>query len=623
LNRTLYILRLWRVAVIALAIACGTSRLLAMIVVTNGASGLGTDLTIVGGGWFVVRDPASDKLYATRLGDFRVDYDNYILNSAGLRLQGYSGESNSVMGDLRLQTSRLNTFILAFWIDADGKIWADLADGQKVVTGQILLQDFSAPQQLTRVAHKLYRISSAALPKPMAVPGTAGVGVILTGGLDPTPEPVNLSVEPNAQKVGPLAQGVLTETGVRTDLGITGEGFFLVRNTNTSELFATRAGLFLLDGDGYLITYDRLRIQGYTDADLTTLGDVRLDESGKPTSSFTDAVMYSSEIRTDGQVWVWLSDGTSFLRGKIQLFAFNHPERLSRTNHGLYAGVTHAEPRMVNNPGGIYEDGIHQGRLELINVTDDLLAIRRTLNLEQTGGYMLTNSLTELAVCGHGYFLVKNPATGDTYATRLGSFHFDSDGYLITSEGLRVQGYSDAALSILGDIRLDTTGKPDSTDPLATVLTYGFDFYGNLLVWLSDGTVFVRGQILLQNFKEPFLLAANQSGLYTNLATAGPLPLAASPPAGSFFTAYFDLVFSGVREIQSDSTQHLTLPSREGFRLRITGEPGQHWTIQASTNFTAWTDLCEVTNTPDELEFSDSQSMDYPRRFYRVVVTNP
>jgi hypothetical protein len=48
-----------------------------------------------------------------------------------------------------------------------------------------------------------------------------------------------------------------------------------------------------------------------------------------------------------------------------------------------------------------------------------------------------------------------------------------------------------------------------------------------------------------------------------------------------------------------------------------------HWTIQATTNFTDWMNLSEVSNTPDEMEFSDTESIHQPHRFYRVAATAP
>lgn len=50
-----------------------------------------------------------------------------------------------------------------------------------------------------------------------------------------------------------------------------------------------------------------------------------------------------------------------------------------------------------------------------------------------------TDKVTDLAISGDGYFKVKG-SDGDSY-TRDGSFHFDKEGYLVTNDNQRVQGF--------------------------------------------------------------------------------------------------------------------------------------------------------------------------------------
>jgi len=51
-----------------------------------------------------------------------------------------------------------------------------------------------------------------------------------------------------------------------------------------------------------------------------------------------------------------------------------------------------------------------------------------------------TEKVTDLAISGDGYFVLKG-SDGETY-TRDGSFHFDKEGYLVTNDNQRVQGYT-------------------------------------------------------------------------------------------------------------------------------------------------------------------------------------
>src|SRR5688572_16830419 len=61
-------------------------------------------------------------------------------------------------------------------------------------------------------------------------------------------------------------QGILTRTNVPTDVGIDGEGYFEVRDPIADKRFVTRAGAFDRDKDGYLVTSQGFRVQGYQDA---------------------------------------------------------------------------------------------------------------------------------------------------------------------------------------------------------------------------------------------------------------------------------------------------------------------------------------------------------------------
>jgi len=56
------------------------------------------------------------------------------------------------------------------------------------------------------------------------------------------------------------------------------------------------------------------------------------------------------------------------------------------------------------------------------------------------GTFESTTSGTDVAIEGNGFFILKVPGDNTAYYSRAGSFHFDKDGYLISPEGLRVQG---------------------------------------------------------------------------------------------------------------------------------------------------------------------------------------
>jgi len=80
------------------------------------------------------------------------------------------------------------------------------------------------------------------------------------------------------------------------------------------------------------------------------------------------------------------------------------------------------------------------------------------------GGFETTESATDLAIEGNGFFIVSPPDSETMYYTRNGSFSFDDEGYLVTADGYRVQGslYNAAGQlnsGSLSDIQVDVVSQ--------------------------------------------------------------------------------------------------------------------------------------------------------------------
>ncbi len=108
----------------------------------------------------------------------------------------------------------------------------------------------------------------------------------------------------------------------------------------------------------------------------------------------------------------------------------------------------------------------------------------------QQGAAQTTNRSTDVMISGDGFFAVKSGA--QTFYTRNGSFDFDAQGRLVTSEGAFVQGWAaDAAGGI------DTAGALSNlTLPMTTLVgaqpTTNIKFGGNLPSDAAVGTALVR-----------------------------------------------------------------------------------------------------------------------------------
>ncbi len=141
------------------------------------------------------------------------------------------------------------------------------------------------------------------------------------------------------------------------------------------------------------------------------------------------------------------------------------------------------------------------------------------------GAVNQTGKITDMAIAGEGYFIVKEytnkgainnneaesgavpgiaepdkakkttPA-GIQYATRAGDFRLDSNGYLVNNSGMRVQGYSDLILepTSVGDIKFDRGDYMSSVEVIKAddnfkLLTTGKNHglkTGNIVVLKSD-----------------------------------------------------------------------------------------------------------------------------------------
>ncbi len=209
---------------------------------------------------------------------------------------------------------------------------------------------------------------------------------------------------------GDYSQGTLTSTGSNTDLGISGNGFFRVRDSANNVDFVTRSGDFRMDDQGYLVTNEGYRVQGLNDGSATfdatsvngaltytktatapaAIGDLKIDFSvgigngltNSTGGAFTDAqvdaakpTMNSFTVDRLGNVIIGLSNGDTFVRGRVLLQNFSDPNALTRQGNNLFSGFEPAGPiggvdlsDVNNSPGTNGLGQIQVGTLELSNV---------------------------------------------------------------------------------------------------------------------------------------------------------------------------------------------------------------------------------------------------------------
>jgi len=125
------------------------------------------------------------------------------------------------------------------------------------------------------------------------------------------------------------------------------------------------------------------------------------------------------------------------------------------------------------------------------------------------GSITSTGIQSNLAIDGNGFFVVKDPVSGNSYVTQDGSFSTDQNGYLVTSGGLRLQGTN-------GDLQIAGSST-------ATVSSYTISSNGTVTVNLSDAPQARPVRSRCRAIPTPDKLVKDGNNLYTAPATAGGL----------------------------------------------------------------------------------------------------
>ena len=178
-----------------------------------------------------------------------------------------------------------------------------------------------------------------------------------------------------------FSQGSLNSTGQATDFGISGNGFFRVRDVQGQKDYVTRDGDFRIDDQGFLVTTQGLRVQGLTgglgnmtatvvngqlsyalasSTPPTIVGDLKVDTGLSTTAgtlvnntggAFTDAQVNANVpritgfgVNSTGDLTLQLSNGDTITRGRVLLQNFQDVNALVREAGNLFSGLQIANP---------------------------------------------------------------------------------------------------------------------------------------------------------------------------------------------------------------------------------------------------------------------------------------
>jgi len=195
------------------------------------------------------------------------------------------------------------------------------------------------------------------------------------------------------------------------------------------------------------------------------------------------------------------------------------------------------------------------------------------------GSINQTGLATDFSITGDGYFLVRNSVSGEVFATRSGNFRLDSQKFLVTDQGFRVQGIKDyqSSTTELGDIQFTKGSVPPdaaATAAESAVASISVDASGRMNVLLEDGTQYVRSQLVLQRFSNEQGLVRAGNNLFTNLGASGPFTAGANPftstPPSSILAGAVPPNLNGAGRIEQGSLEMSNVDVSREFSNMIT-----------------------------------------------------
>ncbi len=176
-----------------------------------------------------------------------------------------------------------------------------------------------------------------------------------------------------------FTQGSLSSTGVVTDLGVSGAGYFVVQNG--TQNFATRNGAFTFDSGGNFVNE-----QGYA----------VLSDAGAPIVAANYENVSSVSIGSDGLVSIFYADGTpTDTTQRVGLLKVPEESKLMKTGNNLFDfSATGAVVGDITTAGTTGLGNVKSGVLELSNVdlTDQFSNLITTQRSFQAGSRLITVS---------------------------------------------------------------------------------------------------------------------------------------------------------------------------------------------------------------------------------------
>jgi flagellar hook protein FlgE len=319
----------------------------------------------------------------------------------------------------------------------------------------------------------------------------------------------------------PFQQGALETTGNVTDLAITGNGFFIVRDPLSGVLSYTRAGQFHLDSNGRLVNEGNQILQG-TGGDITISSTLTIPAQATSSlalqynldaSSTTPAAAFPAALDASASSWLGASNFSSVTtvydsQGESHdltfLFRLSAPGTwdyrvVAQRNQLDAAAPSSTDLRAVSAPGTLVFDSSGQLDVGASTITD-------INGLTWTNGASQTISAANLDFSGTVQFARPSSLLS---VVQDGSAAGTLSGISIDAQGNIQGGFTNGTNQNLGSIVLANFANVDDLDPIGDTLfapnfesgaaqtgTSGLDGFGSI----NSGTLELSTVDLAQQF---------------------------------------------------------------------------------------------------------------------------
>lgn len=353
-------------------------------------------------------------------------------------------------------------------------------------------------------------------------------------------------------------QGALQQTASATDLGISGNGFFVVQKDNQGiqETFYTRAGDFKEDAEGYLINSNGFYLMGWpldengnvpaAQADISSLAPVNVAFVGgftKPTTQATLALNLKGNEDQTAYPPVGAADFTRGLRvydslGAAQDISFEYTKTMAPTAN-LRSTTTGAELSdiLVNQYSGLAAGD--EFSVQIGGDAPVTVSITSTMTVQNLLDTLNAVDGLEARLDGDGRLLLQSSALGEDLtildvtgnaATELGFGNFATvytGSGLVSGDNL-ISAFPGLANNDSFDVSVG--GGPASTVVITSAMTVQ-DFLNSLNAIVGVDASLVNGQLRISTdvANTSLAISDNVGGAATDMGIAGsPTPQAFS-----------------------------------------------------------------------------------------------